>query len=71
MIGGGTIFSAVTKKDLHGVRIMQADHNVVQRFADCIWPVDSQIEGLHRMAEHLMRARDLLLRRLMSGEVAV
>ena len=71
MIGGGTIFSAVTKKELQGVRIMQADHSVAQMFTDRIRSVDSQIEGLHRMTERLMRARDLLLPRLMSGEVAV
>ena len=69
MIGGGTIFSAVTKKELHGVRIVQPDHSVVQMFMDRIRSVDSQIEGLHRTTEQLMRARDLLLPRLMSGEV--
>ena len=71
MIGGGAIFAAVTKKELHGVQIMQASSNVIQMFSDCIRSVDSQIEGLHLMAEQLMCARDLLLPRLMSGEVTV
>ena len=71
MIGGGAIFAAVTKKELHGVQIMQASSNVIQMFSDRIRSVDSQIEGLHLMAEQLMCARDLLLPRLMSGEVTV
>ena len=71
MIGGGTIFAAVTKKELHGVHIMQATRNVIQMFTNRIRSVDSQIEGLHLMAEQLIRARDLLLPRLMSGKVAV
>ena len=71
MIGGGTIFAAVTKKELHGVRIIQATPNVIQMFTDRVRCVDSQIEKLHLMAEQLMRARDLLLPRLMSGEVAI
>ena len=71
MIGGGTIFAAVTRKELHSVRIIQAAPDVVQMFTDRIRSVDSQIEGLHRVAEQLMRARDLLLPRLMSGKVAI
>ena len=71
MIGGGTIFAAVTKKELHGVQIMQATRNVIQMFTDRIRSVDSQIKGLHRMAQQLTCARDLLLPRVMSGEVAI
>ena len=71
MIGGGTIFAAVTRKELHGVDVMQATGNLIQMFADRIRSVDSQIEGLHLMAERLMRARDILLPRLMSGDVDV
>ncbi len=71
ILGGGTIFAAVTKKDLYGVKIMQPTCNVIQMFADRIRPVDSQIEKLHLMADQLMCVRDLLLPRLMSGDVAV
>ena len=71
MIGGGTIFAAVTKKELYGVHVMQATPNLIQMFMDRTRSVDSQIEGLYLMAERLMRARDLLLPRLMSREVTV
>lgn len=71
MIGGGTIFTAATKKDLYGVHIMQVTPNLIQMFMNRIRSVDSQIEGLHLMAERLMRARDLLLPRLMSGKVTI
>ena len=71
MIGGGTIFAAVTKKELYSVHVMQATPNLIRMFMDRIRSVDSQIKGLHMMAERLMRARDLLLPRLMSGEVTI
>ena len=70
ILGGGTIFAAVTKKELHGVKIMQPTCSVIQMFGDHIRSVDSQIERLHLMADQLMCVRDLLLPRLMSGEVA-
>ena len=70
ILGGGTIFAAVTKKELHGVKIMQPTCSVIQMFGDHIRSVDSQIERLHLIADQLMCVRDLLLPRLMSGEVA-
>lgn len=70
MIGGGAIFAAITKKDLYGVELLQSPDSVAQMFMEHVRPIDSQIENLHRSIDQLTKARDLLLPRLMNGEVA-
>ncbi len=71
MIGGGAIFAAVTKKDLHGVELLHAPAPIAEMFMERVRPVDSQIENLQRTIENLTKARDLLLPRLMNGEISV
>ena len=67
MMGGGTIFAAVTKKDLHDIELLQPAKHVGEAFMKEVRPIDRQIEGLHRATDKLSQARDLLLPRLMSG----
>jgi len=71
MMGGGAIFAAITKKDLHGVELMTPQRQLVQIFQEQVTPIDRQIEISHRAIEQLTQARDLLLPRLMNGEIAV
>lgn len=71
MIGGGAIFAAITKKDLHEVKFQQPSENVVSAFMDYVSPIDEQIDILHRSNSRLSEARDLLLPRLMNGEIEV
>ena len=71
MLGTGAIFAAIRKDDLYGIRLTQASDQVAQAFTDHIEPMDSQIEGLQLTIESLAQARDLLLPRLMSGQVAI
>lgn len=71
MIGGGAIFAAITKKDLHGVELTQAPEPIAEMFMEHVRPIDIQIENLHRTIDDLTKACDLLLPRLMNGEVAV
>ncbi len=71
MLGTGAIFAAITKKDLYGVDLLQSPDEVAEMFLDSVRPLDAQIERLHQMVECLAQARDLLLPRLMSGEVQV
>ena len=70
MIGGGTIFAAVTKKDLHDVELVHPADRISESFMKHIGPIDLQMERLHRTIEQLSQARDLLLPRLMNGELA-
>ncbi|KAF5409929.1 MAG: restriction endonuclease subunit S [Euryarchaeota archaeon] len=71
MMGGGAIFAAITKKDLHGVELMQAPDRIADMFMEHVRPIDLQIENLQQIIDDLTQARDLLLPRLMNGEVAV
>jgi len=71
MMGGGAIFAAITKKDLHGVELTQAPDRIADMFMERGHSIDIQIENLHRTIENLTQARDILLPRLMNGEVSV
>ena len=69
LIGGGTIFSAVAKKDLHRVELIQPVDEVVSQFTDFMTPIDCQIVSLQRTIGKLCLARDAMLPRLMNGEM--
>jgi len=71
MMGGGAIFAAITKKDLHGVELVQAPDRIAEMFMEHVRPIDLQIENLQQTIDDLTQARDLLLPHLMNGEVAV
>jgi len=71
MMGGGAIFAAITKKDLHEVKLLQPPDRLVEMFLDHVSPIDQQIENLHRLSIRLGEARNILLPRLMNGEIAV
>jgi len=71
MMGGGAIYAAITKKDIHGVELLQPNRSLVDMFQDHVISIDHQIEMLTKAIENLAKARDLLLPRLMNGEIAV
>ena len=71
MMGTGTIFAAITKKDLHDVEFGIPPARILKLFAANVGPIDRQIETLQRSNELLQQARDALLPRLMSGRIAV
>ena len=71
MMGGGAIFAAITKKDLHEVKLLQPSDQLAELFMGHMLPTDLQIANLQHAIEGLAKARDLLLPKLMNGEVAV
>lgn len=71
MMGAGTIFAAITKKDMRNVELAYPTARILNLFAAHVGPIDQQIETLHRSNELLQHARDALLPRLMSGRIAV
>ena len=71
MIGGGAIFAAITKKDLHGVELLQTLDRVAEMFMEHVVPIDLQIEKLHQSNEQLTKARNLLLPKLMNGKITI
>lgn len=71
MMGTGTIFAAISKKDLHDVELAYPPARLLKLFAAYVEPIDQQIEALQRSNELLQQARDALLPRLMNGRIAV
>lgn len=59
------------EKDFQGVALLQIYDRIADIFMEQVIPIVLQIEKLYQSNEQLIQARDLLLPRLMSGEVAV
>ena len=71
IIGAGAIFASVTKKDLLNQRMLTPCANLIQMFENFSIPLDEQIKNLFVQNQKLKQARDLLLPKLMNGEIAV
>lgn len=71
MMGGGAIFAAITKKDLHGVKLIVPPERIANMFMEHVQPIDLLMENLQQTIEGLSQARNLLLPRLMNGEITV
>ena len=70
-IGGGTIFKAVTKKDMQDIDLINPIETLISNFEDVIEPIFHQLANLTYKNETLRQTRDLLLPRLISGEIDV
>jgi type I restriction enzyme S subunit len=53
------------------VRVEIPPQRLVRQFADYVAPIEGQIRTLEAAVQRASEARDLLLPRLMSGEIAV
>jgi type I restriction enzyme S subunit len=71
LIGAGTIFCSVTKKEFETQEILNPPTYLTNAFEDVSLPLDEQIRVLSMQNQKLQAARDLLLPRLMNGEIAV
>lgn len=71
MMGGGAIFAAITKKDLHDVTLLQPSGQLAGMFMDYIVPIDLQITNLQQTIERLGKVRDLILPRIMDARFAI
>lgn len=71
LIGGGTIFAAVTKKDMETIELMIPNIHLLDEFNIIAGDIDRQISILSKQNKQLAQARDLLLPKLMSGDLAV
>ncbi|KIN88825.1 restriction endonuclease subunit S [Thauera sp. SWB20] len=71
MIGGGAIFASVGKKELFGQLILQPEAEIAAVFDRIASDIDRQIDTLDAQNRSLADARDLLLPKLMSGQLDV
>jgi type I restriction enzyme, S subunit len=70
-IGDGTIFKAVTKKDMEGIQLIEPCEVVGQGYERIASAIDQQIGLNDRESRTLAEIRDALLPKLLSGEVRV
>ena len=71
MMGNGAIFASVTKDDLQGIELVCPPSSVVDAATKHFEPLHSQIAVVSQKIQNLRRTRDLLLPRLLSGQVSL
>ena len=71
LIGAGAIFASVTRKEFEAQEILNPPTQLANSFKEVSRPSDEQLRALSQQNQKLRAARDLLLPRLMSGEIAV
>lgn len=71
IIGNGSIFNSVTKQELMNFPLFDIPEELVTRFELLISQIDKQIETLFKLNINLIKTRDRLLPRLISGKLSV
>jgi type I restriction enzyme S subunit len=71
IIGSGAIYAATNKKELEGQELIVPSSMLLTEFEAQAGTIDVQIANLTSQNEKLAQARDILLPRLMNGEIAV
>lgn len=69
MIGVGCIFASTTKKELLSVTLPFPPDEEIAAFEQIAGPIDAQIKALSMQNAALAAARDMLLPRLMKGDI--
>ena len=67
--GEGTVFGSINRKDLERLSVLIPPKSIIQRFNDCIKPIDDSIEIACKEIVSLSYSRDSLLPKLMSGQL--
>lgn len=68
---GGVSVPTLDRKAVHRVPVLIPPRKFITLFDDLLSPMFAQLRNLRQQNQKLRAARDLLLRRLMSGEIAV
>lgn len=71
MMGNGAIFASVTKEDMQGIELICPPSMLVEIATKHFDPIHSEIAVLSQKIENLRRTRDLLLPRLLSGQIDI
>ena len=67
----GAVFNAIIVDTFKRITLLVPDEKFLPLFDEAVRPLFDQIENLTLQNQKLAQARDLLLPRLMSGELAV
>ena len=68
---GGATYKEINKAKFKALNVVMPDSALLWEFEEQTSGLHAQVRTLHTMNQKLARARDLLLPRLMSGEIAV
>lgn len=71
MMGNGAIFASVTKDDMQGIELVCPSDSVVRDATKIIEPLHTEIATLSLQVQNLRHTRDILLVRLLSGQIEV
>ena len=71
IMGGGTIFKAVTKGDMERIECLYPPKEYLVRFEKICLPIAEQLAALGKKNRNLRQTRDLLLPKLISGKLDV
>lgn len=71
ILGSGAIYASVTKKDMENITLLIPPEKLRIDFEDISKSIDDQVINLTRQNIQLKKARDILLPRLMNGEISV
>lgn len=71
IIGNGAIFASVNKEELSRFEIIEPSDNAVSFFEEVVGDIDTQIKSLTSQIRLLRQNRDILLPRLMNGEIEI
>ena len=67
----GSTFKELSKKTFRSLQINWPTPDILQAFEDTVYPMIQQTRHIKKQSEQLKRARDLLLPKLMSGQLDV
>lgn len=67
----GTVFGAITKKDLCSIKCVIPPNKIIEQFETICAPIDEQIERNEHEIRALITLRDTLLPKLIRGEIRV
>lgn len=68
---GGATYKEISKGKFRVLPVVMPDSSILREFEEQTSIIHSSVRALHTMNKKLSQARDLLLPRLMSGEIAV
>ena len=68
-MGSGTIFNAITKGELLGIHLLKPTESKFAHFEEIVEPIFSILANLTLKNTNLRQTRDLLLPKLISGEI--
>jgi len=71
MIGNGAIFASVTKDDVQNIELVCPPSSLIEAATKHFEPIHLEVSTLSDQIQNLRRTRDLLLPRLLSGQINV